>query len=88
MTVVDPIGKLCPLKKLLFTEGVEVQLSVAVGAVQFAIALVPVVVKLMFWGHAESIGLVISVSQGLIVIFVITISKLHVELLFLASVAV
>ena len=67
MTVVDPIEKLCPLKKLLFTEGFDVQLSVAVGAVQLAIALVPVVVKLIFCGHAESIGFVISVSHGLIV---------------------
>ena len=67
------------------TIGIE-QLSVAVGAVHDAIAVVPVVVKLIFVGHVVKIGGVISVAQGFVC--VTTMLKLHVAVLFLASVAV
>ena len=59
-----PIGKQKPLKKLLVTEGVAVQLSVAVGAVQVAVAQAVAVVKLIFVGQAERTGLRVSVAQG------------------------
>ena len=91
VTVVVPIGKAPPFVKLVVglvanvTAGVE-QLSVAVGAVQDATAVVPVVVKLRFEGQAVKTGGVISVVQGFVC--VITILKLQVAVLFLASVAV
>ena len=65
------------------TIGIE-QLSVAVGAVHDAIAVVPVVAKLIFVGHAVKTGFIISVAQPSVTITV----KLHVAVLFLASVAV
>ena len=58
-----PTEKLEPLEKLLDTEG-TVQLSVAVGAVQFACAALPVVVKLMFWGQFAKTGGVTSLAHG------------------------
>ena len=64
MTVVVPTGKQKPLAKLLNTEGVAVQLSVAVGAVQVAVAQAVAVVKLIFIGQIESTGLITSVAQG------------------------
>ena len=64
MTVVVPTGKQKPLVKLLDTEGVAVQLSVAVGVVQVAVAQAVVVVKLIFIGQAERIGFTTSVAQG------------------------
>ena len=45
------------------TIGIE-QLSVAVGAVHVATAVVPDVVRLIFVGHAVKTGLIISVAHG------------------------
>ena len=91
LTVVVPIGNAPPFVKptvglvAKVMEGV-VQLSVAVGAVQDAIAVVPVVVKLIFEGQAVKTGGIISVAHGSINVTVTV--KLHVAVLFLASVAV
>ena len=85
LTVVVPIGNAPPFVKPTVglvanvTEGV-VQLSVAVGAVQDAIAVVPVVAKLIFEGHAVKTGGIISVAHGSIYI-TITV-KLHIVLFF------
>ena len=64
MTFVVPTGKAVPELKLLVTEGVTVQLSVAVGAVHVATAEVAVVVKMIFAGQADKTGFVTSVAQG------------------------
>jgi hypothetical protein len=88
VTVVVPIGNAPPFVKPVVglvakdTEGV-LQLSVAVGAVQVATAVVPVVVKLRLAGQAVKTGGVASVAHRLVIITV----KLHVALLFLASIA-
>jgi hypothetical protein len=87
VTVVDPIGKLEPLAKLVDIEGFE-QLSVAVGAVQFAVTLAPVVVKLIFWGQLANVGGVTSLAHGSTTICVTLTLKVHVERLLRASVAV
>ena len=81
-----PIGKQKPLFRVLVTEGVAVQLSVAVGAVQVAMAQVVVVVKLIFCGQADKTGGMASVAQ----LFAAdtTTLKLHVAVLLRASVAV
>ena len=81
-----PTGKASPDEKLLVTEGEEVQLSVAVGAVQVAIALVPEVDKLMFCGQLAKIGGVISFKQGSKALT--TILNWHCAVLFAASRAV
>ena len=86
MTVVVPTGKQKPLVKLLDTEGVAVQLSVAVGVVQVAVAQVVVVVKLILAGQAERTGFTTSFVQPLLL--VTATSKAQVAVLFLASVAV
>ena len=64
MTFVVPTGKAVPELKLLVTEGVTVQLSVAVGAVHVAMAEVAVVVKMIFVGQADKTGFVTSIAQG------------------------
>ena len=71
---------------MLVTEGVAVQLSVAVGAVQVAAAQVVVVVKLIFCGQADKTGGMASVAQPVAVDT--TTLKLHVAVLLRASVAV
>ena len=77
LTVVVPIGNAPPFVKpvvalvVKITEGVE-QLSVAVGAVQDAIAVVVAVVKFMLAGQAESTGGVTSVVQGLAELVTVT----------------
>jgi cytochrome c oxidase assembly protein Cox11 len=86
MTFVVPIGKFAPLAKLLEIV-VAVQLSVAVGAVNVAVAVVPEVVKFCEAGQFESTGGVTSGAHGL-VNWVTFIEKLHVEILFAASFAV
>ena len=53
------------------TEGVE-QLSVAVGAVHDAIAVVVAVVKFILAGQAESTGGVASVIQGFVELVTVT----------------
>ena len=89
VTVVVPIGNAPPLVRLTvglvakITEGVP-QLSVAVGAVHEATAFVPVVVKLIFAGQAVKTGFRMSVAQPSLTMTL----KLHVAVLFLASVAV
>ena len=86
-----PIGNAPPFVKptvglvVNVTEG-GVQLSVAVGAVQLAVAVVPVVVKLILAEQAVKTGGIISVAQGSINVTMTL--KLHVAVLFLASVAV
>ena len=86
-----PIGNAPPFVKLTVglvvkdTIGI-VQLSVPVGAVQLANAVVPFVVKLIFEGQAVKTGGIISVAHGSINVTVTV--KLHVAVLFLASVAV
>ena len=82
----EPIGKQKPLLRVPVTEGVAVQLSVAVGAVQVAAAHVVEVVKLIFAGHADSTGGIASVAQPLAA--VTTTVKLHIDVLLRASVAV
>ena len=62
------------------------QLSVAVGIVQVAVAQVVAVVKLIFVGQAERTGFTTSFVQPLLL--VTTTSKAQVAVLFLASVAV
>jgi hypothetical protein len=59
-------------------------LSVAVGGVQVAIAIVSAVVKDTFVGQADKTGFVVSVAHGLITVTV----KEHVLELLLPSVAV
>ena len=86
MTAVVPIGKAKPGLKLLVMVGLVVQLSVAVGAVQVATAVVPVVVKLMLAGQLAKTGGVTSLAQTLA--DVTTTLNVHVALLFLASFAV
>jgi hypothetical protein len=51
-----PIGNVAPEICVLVTVGDVVQLSVAVGAVQVAIAVVPVVVNAIFTGQLAKIG--------------------------------
>ena len=91
LTVVVPFGNAPPLVKpvvglvVKLTEGV-VQLSVAVGAVHEAIAVVVAVVKFIFVGHAVNTGGTLSVAQ--LLDWVTVTVKLHVAVLFLASVAV
>ena len=91
ITVVVPIGNTPPLVSPVvglvakLTVGVE-QLSVAVGTVHVATAVVPVVVLLIFVGQAVKIGLIISVEH--VSKKVIETVKLHVAVLFLASIAV
>jgi hypothetical protein len=91
VTVLVPIGKAPPLVKPAValvakdTEGV-VQLSVAVGGIQVAMAVVPAVVKAIFAGQADNTGGVTSVVHGLVC--VTTTLKLHVAVLFFASEAV
>ena len=88
--VVVPMGKQEPLTKptigaeVIDTEGVE-QLSVAVGAVQLAIAQPVVVVKLIFVGQLVKEGGVTSLSHGLV--FTTVTVKVQVAILPLASVA-
>jgi hypothetical protein len=82
-TVVTPILNASPEVYVLDTEGVP-QLSVAVGAVQVAIAAVSDVVLAIFAGQVVKIGFTVSVAHG----FVTVIVKEQVALLFLASVAV
>lgn len=65
------------------TEGVP-QLSVAVGAVHEAVAVVPVVVKFKVAGHALNVGAVASVAHGFVTVTV----KLHAAILFTASIAI
>jgi hypothetical protein len=84
VTVVTPIGNAALGACVLVMVGVLVQLSVAVGAVQVAVAVVPVVVKDIFAGQALNTGAVVSDKHGLVTVTV----KRHVALLFLASVAV
>ena len=85
-----PIGKHEPIVKpavgaeLTDTEGV-VQLSVAVGAVQVAIAQLFKVVRLIFAGQAVNTGGCASVSHGSI--FTTVTVKLQVAIFPLASVA-
>ena len=62
------------------------QLSVAVGAVQVAFALVPVVVTVMFAGQDVITGGVVSVRHGSVWLTVTV--NVQVELLFLPSLAV
>ena len=64
MTAVVAIGKAKPGLKLLVMVGLVVQLSVAVGAVQVATAVVVAVVKLIFAGQLAKTGGAISVAQG------------------------
>ena len=72
---------------MIDTEGVE-QLSVAVGAVQVAIAQsVVVVVKLILAGQFVKVGGVTSLSHGLIMVLVTVTIKEHVVTFPLASVA-
>jgi hypothetical protein len=91
VTIVVPVGNTPPFVKPVVgivvkdTEG-TVQLSVAVGAVQFATAVVPVVVKFIFAGQAVMTGGVISFVQGFVL--VTTTLKRHVAVFALASVAV
>jgi nicotinamidase-related amidase len=56
VTVVRPIGNVAPEICVLVTVGDAVQLSVAVGAVQVATAVVPVVVNAIFTGQLAKIG--------------------------------
>ena len=64
------------------------QLSVAVGAVQVAVAQVLEVVKLMFVGQPEMTGGVASFRHGSTLPLDTVTVKLHVDLLPFASVAV
>jgi hypothetical protein len=84
VTVVTPIGNAALGACVLVIVGALVQLSVAVGAVHVAVAVVPVVVKEIFTGQALNTGAVVSDRHGLVTVTV----KRHVTLLFLASVAV
>ena len=65
MTAVVPIGKAKPELKLLVIVGDAVQLSVAVGAVQVATAVVAAVDKLMLTGQLAKVGGIASVAHGL-----------------------
>jgi hypothetical protein len=67
----------------LITEGV-LQLSVAVGSVQIAIAAVSDVVFAILAGQFAKTGFMVSIEQG----FVTVTLKAQVALLFFASVAV
>ena len=80
-----PTGKEAPDTKLLVTEGV-LQLSVAVGAVHVAIALVPDVVKLMFCGQLLITGATASVKHGST--YVTVTVKRHSETLLRPSAAI
>ena len=79
------MGKAVPDAKLLDTEGLP-QLSVAVGAVQVAMAVVPEVVRLIFVGQLLKAGAVTSVAQGS-KRETVTLKR-HSTTLFLASLAV
>ena len=59
-----PIEKAVPELWVLITEGVAVQLSVAVGAVHVAIAVVVVVVKTIFAGQAVKTGFKYLLRKG------------------------
>lgn len=91
VTIVVPIGNAPPFVKPVVgivvndTVGVP-QLSVAVGAVQDATAVVPAVVKALFAGHAVSTGAIASVAQEFVC--VTTTSKLQVDILFEPSIAI
>ena len=85
VTVVVPIGNVQPELWVLITEGVVVQLSVAVGGNQFATASISVVVKLILVGQFEKTGFTISFAQLLVLITVIL--KEQIATLFLESVA-
>jgi hypothetical protein len=90
--VVVPIGNAEPLTKpavgALVTEGVifVVQLSVTVGVVHIAPAVVPVVVKLVFAGQFVIVGGATSGEQELLPLTV-TVKAHGVALLFAASFA-
>ena len=71
---------------MLDTEGVAVQLSVAVGAVQVAVAQVVAVVKLILAGQADRTGFTTSLVQ--LLLLVTATSKEQVAVLFAASFAV
>ena len=81
-----PIGKAKPELKLLVIVGDAVQLSVAVGAVHVAMAVVVVVVKAIFVGQFAKTGGVTSVAQRFEDVTVTL--KVHVEALLAASFAV
>jgi hypothetical protein len=80
-----PIGKLAPGAWVLARVGTE-QLSVAVGAAHAAVAVVPVVVRLILDGQLEITGAVISLEQALNVCTMIL--KEQVDVLLAASRAV
>ena len=80
-----PMGKDALDAKLPDTEGVP-QLSVAVGGVHVAVAVVPEVVTLIFVGQLLKTGGVASVAQGSK--RETTTLKRHSDTLFLASLAV
>jgi hypothetical protein len=92
VTVVAPIGNAPPFVKPVVglvvkdTEGV-LQLSVAVGAVQEAEAVVPVVVKLIFVGQADKTGGVTSVVQLFVISETVTVKE-QVDIFPLASIAI
>jgi hypothetical protein len=83
VTVETPILNLVPDVSGLITEGV-LQLSVAVGGVQVAVAAVSGVVFAILAGQFAKTGFIVSIEQG----FVTVTLKAHVDLLFFASVAV
>jgi hypothetical protein len=64
VTAVVPIGKLLPDVAVLVRVGVE-QLSEAVGATQVAMAVVPVVVRLILLGQLAMTGATISLAHWL-----------------------
>ena len=63
-----------------------VQLSETVGTVHVATAVVPVVVKLIFAGHAAKVGGIISGEHGFVAVTV-TVKTHGTALLFAASFA-
>jgi hypothetical protein len=67
------------------TEGV-LQLSVAVGAVHVATAVVPVVVKFKVAGQAVNTGAVASVAHAFVLVTVTV--KLHIAILLAPSIAI
>ena len=85
-TAVVPVGKDAPVLNVLDTEGV-LQLSVTVGVAQFTIAVAVVVVTVMLAGQVVKTGLTVSLEQGVMMRFTVTVNE-HVLLLFFESEAV
>jgi hypothetical protein len=81
-----PVGKLAPMLNVPDTEGV-LQLSVAVGVAHCPIAVAAVVVTVILAGQVVKTGLTVSLEQGVMMRFRVTVNE-HVLLLFFESEAV